>query len=65
LLVKEYIPKSVIVTPWGTYAYVFMPFGLKNVGVTFKRDIHHDFNDFIGKFMVDYHDDLIVHSKLI
>jgi hypothetical protein len=40
-----------------------MPFGLKNVGVTFQRE-DHVFKDFIGNFMGDYQDDLTIHSKL-
>jgi hypothetical protein len=41
-----------------------MPFGLKNAGATFQRAMDHAFKDLIGKFMADYQDDLIVHSKL-
>jgi hypothetical protein len=64
LVVEEDRPKTTFVTPWGTYAYVCMPFGMKNVGATFQRAMDHAFNDLIGKFMEDYQDDLIVHSKL-
>jgi hypothetical protein len=38
-----------------------MPFVLKNVGATFQRAMDHDFEGLIGKFMVDYQDDLTVH----
>jgi len=56
-------PKTTFVTSWGTYAYVRMPFGLKNAGETFHRDMDHDFKYFVGKIMDDYQDDLIVYSK--
>jgi hypothetical protein len=38
-----------------------MPFGLKNARDTFQRPMDHDFGGLIGKFMVDYQDDLTTH----
>jgi cleavage and polyadenylation specificity factor subunit 1 len=35
LVVEEDILKTTFVTPWETYEYVFMPFGLKNARETF------------------------------
>jgi hypothetical protein len=61
---EEDKPKTAFITPWGTYAYVHMPFGLKNFVATFQIAMDHAFNDLIGKFMEDYQDDLTVHSKL-
>jgi hypothetical protein len=40
-----------------------MPFGLKNVGATFQRVMDHAFSGLIGNFMVDYQDELTVHSN--
>jgi hypothetical protein len=54
LVVEEDRPKTAFVTPWGTYAYVCMPFGLKNVGAKFQRAMDHAFNNLIGKFMENY-----------
>jgi hypothetical protein len=41
-----------------------MPFGLKNAGVTFQRDIDHALKYLIKQFMVDYQDDLTIHFKI-
>jgi hypothetical protein len=60
---EEDKPKNLFFTPRGTYAYLCIPFGLNNVGVTFQRVMDNAFNDLIGKFMVDYQDDLTIHSK--
>jgi hypothetical protein len=36
LIIEEDILKIAFITPWETYAYVCMPFGLKNEGATFR-----------------------------
>jgi len=63
IVAEEDRPKPTFLIPWGTYDYIRMPFGLKNVGATFQRAMDHDFRNFVGKFMVDYQDDLTVYSK--
>lgn len=50
-------------TPWGTYVYVRMPFGLMNVGETFQRAMDVAFKQYIDKSMVVYQDDLTSYSK--
>ena len=35
IVAEEDRPKTTFVTPWGTYAYIIMPFRLKNAGATF------------------------------
>jgi hypothetical protein len=37
--------KTTFITPWGTFAYHFMPFGLKNAGATFQRAMTCIFHD--------------------
>jgi hypothetical protein len=64
LVAKEDRPKTAFITPCETYAYVYMLFGLKNAGETFQRVLDHAFKDLIGKFMVDYQDDLKIHSNM-
>lgn len=36
-LAKEDQEKTSFTTPWGTYCYVVMPFGLKNAGAAYQR----------------------------
>ena len=63
LVAKEERAKTTFITPWETYAYARMPFGLKNARATFHRAMDHAFSGLIGKFMAYYQDYLIVHSK--
>ncbi|GKV05136.1 hypothetical protein SLEP1_g17178 [Rubroshorea leprosula] len=46
----------------GTFEWVVMPFGLKNVGATYQRAMNAIFHDMIGKFMEIYIDDVVVKS---
>ena len=55
--------KTAFTTPWGTFMYVKMPFGLMNAGATFQRAMDIAFSDEIGHFIVIYLDDLTVFSK--
>ena len=55
--------KIACITPWGTFAYNRMSFGLINVGATFQRLMHHSFADFNNKIILMYLNDLIVFSK--
>lgn len=50
--------KTAFTTPWGTYMFLRMPFGLLNVGSTFQRAVDFTFRDLIGKIMKVYQDDL-------
>ena len=45
---KEDRGKTTFTTPWGTYEYIQMPFGLLNAGSTFQRDMDQAFSDLIG-----------------
>jgi hypothetical protein len=55
--------KTAFVTPWGTYSYIEMPFGLINASATFQRAMDHAFKDFLFKFIVVYQNDITVYSK--
>ena len=64
LVIEEDKHKTASTTPWGTYAHNHMPFGLKNVGSTFQREMDQAFQDLIRNAIMDYQDDLMVYSKL-
>ena len=55
--------KTSFTTPWGTFKYVKMPFGLKNAGATFQRAMDIAFAKEIHDFLVIYLDDLTAFSK--
>ena len=55
--------KMTFTTPWGTFMYVKMPFGLMNAGATFQRAMDIAFSEDIGFFIVIYLDDVTVYSK--
>ena len=55
--------KTTFTTPWGTFMYSKMPFGLMNVGATFQRAMVIAFSEEKDKFVVIYLDDIIVFSK--
>ena len=52
--------KTVFTTPWGTFHYAKMPFGLKNVGVTFQRTMDMAFANEKDVFLFVYLDGLTV-----
>ncbi|GKV42144.1 hypothetical protein SLEP1_g49581 [Rubroshorea leprosula] len=58
------VPKTTFRCPGavGTFEWVVMTFGLKNVGATYQRAMNAIFHDMIGKFMEIYIDDVVVKS---
>lgn len=61
---KDDQPKTAFTTPWGTFIYGKMPFGLMNAGATFQWAMDIAFEGERDKFVVMYLDDIIVFSKL-
>jgi hypothetical protein len=55
------IPKTAIITPFGLFEYVRMPFGLKNAGMTFQRFMDQILGDL--PYTIVYLDDILVASK--
>jgi hypothetical protein len=55
--------KTKFTTPWGTFMYPKMPFGLMNSGATFQRAMDIAFFEEKDKFVVIYLDDITFYSK--
>jgi len=55
--------KIAFTTPWGTFRYVKMTFGLMNATTAFQRAMDIAFVDEIGHFIVIYLDFITVYSK--
>ena len=55
--------KTTFTTPWGTFHYAKMPFGLKIVGATFQWAMDMAFANEKDVFLVVYLDNLIVFSS--
>lgn len=54
--------KTTFITPWGTFCYKVMPFGLKNAWATYPRTMVTLLHDMIHKEIESYGDDTIVKS---
>jgi hypothetical protein len=50
-------------TPWGTFMYAKIPFGLMNAGATFQRAMDISFVGEKDKFVVIYLDEIMVFSR--
>jgi hypothetical protein len=54
--------KTTFTTPWGTFSYHVMSFGLKNVGATFQQAMTYIFHD-LAHIILIYLDNLKARSK--
>jgi cleavage and polyadenylation specificity factor subunit 1 len=55
------VPKTAIVTPFGSFVFYYTPFGLRNAGATFQRTMDLIFSDL--PFVIVYVDDILVFSR--
>jgi hypothetical protein len=53
------------ITPFGSYCYVSMPFGLENAGATYQRCMLKCFGDLIEETIEAYMDNIVVKSKKV
>jgi hypothetical protein len=60
---KDDKEKTAFTTPWGTFIYEKIPFGLMNAGATFQRAMYISFVGERDKFLVIYLNDLTIFSK--
>lgn len=61
-MAPEDMEKTSFITPWGTFCYQVMPFGLKNAGATYQRAMTTLFHDMMHKEIEVYVDDMIAKS---
>jgi len=62
-MAEEDKEKTIFVTPWGTFYYKVMPYGLKNVRVTYQKAIVTLFHDMMNREVEVYMDDILVKSR--
>ena len=60
---EKHAEKTAFTTPWGTYCYRVMSFGLKNAGATYMRAMTTIFHDMMHKEVEVYVDDVIIKSR--
>src|SRR3954452_19184426 len=62
-MAPEDMEKTSFITPWGTFCYKVMLFGLKNAGATYQRAMTTLFHDMMHKEIEVYVDDMIAKSS--
>ena len=62
-MAPEDMEKNSFITPWGTYWYKVVPFGLKNASATYQRAATTMLHDLIHKEVEVYVDNMIIKSK--
>jgi len=62
-MAEEDKEKTTFVTPWGTFCYKVMSFGLKNAGATYQRAMVTLFHDLMHQEVEVYVDDILAKSK--
>ena len=60
-MAKKDVEKTAIITPFGLFEYLFMPFGLRNAAQTFQRMIDNVLRD--CPFAFAYLDDILIYSS--
>ena len=61
---SEDMEKTTFMTPWGTFCYNVMPFGLKIAGESYQKAMVTLFHDMIHKEVEVYIDDMIAKTHM-
>jgi hypothetical protein len=56
-------PTTTFITPFGCFCYVKMPYGLKNVGVTYQRCMQFCIKEQIENNLEVYVDEIVMKSQ--
>ena len=62
-IAEEDIPKTAFNTRYGHYEYTVVPFGLTNAPAAFMTIMNDVFQDYTGKFVSCYLDDILIYSN--
>ena len=60
---EEYQSKTSFITPFGSYCYKSMPFGLKNAGATYQRAIQTCLGNQVRRIAKAYINDVVIKKK--
>ena len=65
LMEEDSIEITSFTTKFGNYQFKVMPFGLTGAPATFQREMNHILFPFIGKFVFNFIDDILIYSTSV
>jgi hypothetical protein len=62
--IKEWdVPKTTLITQYGHYEFLVLPFGLTNAPTLFMDLMNRVFQPYLDKFVVEFIDNILVYSN--